>query len=150
SARIAPDKVGVTLLLDAERSPAIPRQGDRVDVLVPLILPGEGMRYYRALEAVRVHSIGGEAAPPDRGQTYRRTSGPRSYKKIDVELDPSVAVRWHNLTTELPPDIGVRLLARSSHPDARYDEPGGFTEEFRAALERAGKLDWIGERPSER
>jgi hypothetical protein len=141
SRRLAPEMVAHPLMLDPRLSPGeILRPGDRVNVLAEFQFHGRDMRFYRVIEAVQVHTVGGKGAEEvveaGRGRLAGQ-SGVRAFRSITVEVKPDVSLKLAELTK----DKIVRIEVLSSSPHLKLpDDAGQINPKLEQLAREAGIL----------
>lgn len=99
SNRIHPDWVTQTITIDPQKSPGeVLSIGDRVNILAMLAVNGKPLRAYRVIQNVKVIAIGGRSYAAANTGSRRRSSGqPREYRKITIEVPPTVSLQLANI-----------------------------------------------------
>jgi Flp pilus assembly protein CpaB len=141
SRRLDANMVAHPLMLDPRLSPGeILRPGDRVNVLAEFQFHGRDMRFYRVIEAVQVHTVGGMGAeePVDAGRgRLANQGGVRAFRTITVEVKPDVSLKLAELTKNKI----VRVEVLSSSPRLELpDDAGQINPKLEQLAREAGIL----------
>jgi len=111
SQRIPIGMVGVTLDIEPRKGPGENlRVGDRINILGKISVNNGPVRFYRIIEGVKVLEVGGRGAGEKSytGRPGRSVSeGVRSYRSIEIEVDPDVSLQLKNVLSHVQGSIHI-------------------------------------------